>query len=224
MGYGTSTYGGSPYGGGGTPLSPDTGTDFYTNLITSEHRKPKFISLVDLLVQPMVNLGNLYLGLIDGLDIDLAVGDQLDILGEWLGWDRNAPSYDGSVPLTSQWVKEAHRDPMNDTNYRALLKSAIQLNHWDGTIQGMYDVWNSLGVGPIIVQDNQDMSLGVIFLGSLNGLIPYFLYNLVPRPAGVGIKYYTTGAPAGQPTFGFGLENSTISGYGVGYWLKKVLQ
>jgi hypothetical protein len=113
---------------------------------------------------------------------------------------------------------------MSDSDYRTLLKTAIKLNHWDGTLQGMYDIWNSLGLGDIAIEDNQDMSLAVIVTSSLLGLVPYFLYYLLPRPAGVKINYYITGAPAGQPGFGFDMDNSFLSGFDSGYWMIQVLK
>ena len=42
------------------------------------------------------------------------------------------------------------------------------------------------------------------------------------RPAGVAVTGYFTTSIAGVPLFGFGTENSSIAGWGVGAWLTPI--
>jgi hypothetical protein len=60
----------------------------YTDLITNYHAgKPKFFDHVDLSTRPLIDVSAATAGLIT-FDVDTAVGDQLDILGKWIGVSR----------------------------------------------------------------------------------------------------------------------------------------
>lgn len=85
----------------------------YTELITNYHAtKPKFLSHVDLMTRPLIDVAAATRGLITAFDIDSAVGVQLDILGLWIGrsrvvsqpisgvyfsWDTDGLGYDQGV-------------------------------------------------------------------------------------------------------------------------------
>ena len=70
--------------------------DDYTALITSEHSdKPKFMAMVEMLSEPLVDLMNVLGGMPALFDLDAAVGDQLDVLGQWIGLSRYV-----NTPLT----------------------------------------------------------------------------------------------------------------------------
>ena len=113
---------------------------------------------------------------------------------------------------------------LSDADYRVLLKLFIAMNSWDGTIPGIYTIWNTVfeGTNPIAVQDNQDMTMAVLFLNPPTDIVAlsiltqgYFLL----RPAGVLITGYFQPSIPGDPVFGFDLENATISGFDVGAWM-----
>ena len=64
----------------------------YTDLITSAHnQKEKFVKTVDISTSPYESIQNILNNLINKYDIDLAVGDQLDTVGIWVGIGRYLP-------------------------------------------------------------------------------------------------------------------------------------
>jgi len=186
----------------------------YLSKITSEHaNKPMFSALVAALVQASVDQQNVLQNFAALFDVDNAVGDQLDKIGQWVGVSRN-------LPVAIHGVST-----LDDPTYRVLVKLFIAMNSWDGTVPGIYEIWDAIlapTYGAILVQDNQDMTMlvvlltpptAVLILGILLG--GYFLL----RPAGVGIVGFFEPSVPDQPIFGFDVENATISGFDVGNWM-----
>lgn len=211
----------------------------YTSLITSEHAdKPNFMAMVSLLAQWAVDRRNL-LASIPGLyDIDTAVGQQLDRIGEWVGISRNLSlplgnvyfSFDATGLGFDQGAWQGPFDPtaglvaLPDNQYRILLYATIAANNWDGTVPGAYVAWNTifstLGYS-ILIQDSQDMMMSLVLLGPVPDAVTLALFTggyLNLRPAGVGIDGYYFPSITGVPIFGFDAENSSISGFDVGAW------
>ena len=63
--------------------------DYYTNLlIVQYHSKPKAKATIELLVEEAL-VNNILFDIRDAFDIETAVGAQLDILGKYIGVDRN---------------------------------------------------------------------------------------------------------------------------------------
>jgi hypothetical protein len=214
----------------------------YTSLITSEHQQPKFLAMVSLLAQWAVDRRNL-LASIPGLyDIDVAVGQQLDRVGEWVGISRNLP-----LPLTNVYFSfdadglgfdggtwKGPFDPttglvaLPDDQYRILLYAKIAANNWDGTVPGAYTAWNTifapLGYS-ILISDNQDMTMDIVLVGPQPDAVTLALFTggfLNLRPAGVGINNYYLPSVPDSPVFGFDVETSAISGFDVGGWVIAV--
>lgn len=210
----------------------------YTNLITTEHAtKPNFVATVALLVQPFVDLQNQLLLFQLLFDLDHAVGQQLDFIGQWIGPTRQIP-----IPLTNVfftwgtaglgWGQGVWLAPgqstsgltiLDDNSYRMLLRGTIVQNNWDGTVPGMYNILNIVFAGApfqILIQDNQDMSMTVIILSGtmIDAVSMALLTNgfIIPRPAGVHITGYNQVA---APIFGWGIQNSLVSGWGSGNWI-----
>lgn len=186
-------------------------TNFYTGLVTSEHnQRPKYMAMMNFLTQFFVDY-QLQMSLIPLLfDYNIAVGDQLDKIGVWIGASRTLVVAGATVVLS-------------DSNYRLLLSATIAANHWDGTIPGMYEVFNDefaqFGIS-LLLQDNQDMTMTPVFVsaGTIDPVAVSLIKNgnILMRPAGVGITaYYTTST---LPVFGFDVSNSTIAGFDVGTW------
>jgi hypothetical protein len=209
----------------------------YTTLITSEHNgRPNFMALLQALVQPSIDSQNLCNTFPSLFDIEVAVGDQLDIIGRWVGVSRNL-----SVPVTGVffswgivglgWGQGNWTSPFDtsagmivlaDGDYRTLLLATIASNQWDGTIPGAYDIMQLLfeltGV-QMIIQDNQDMSMSVIVLSHTTSAVFISLLKsglLIMRPAGVNIVGYFQ---ATAPIFGWGPTSNIIQGWGTGNWI-----
>lgn len=180
----------------------------YLNLITSEHRdKPKYIAMLTGLFDEFVTCANQMDGIKNGLDPDMAVGKQLDMLGEYIGQDRRL-----SVSI------EGLDSVLEDDDYRFLLKAKIMQNSWDGTIEQIYDLWKELfGDVSFTLIDNQDMSC--TFNISPAGLTPIqiqmILANLIiPKPAGVRYNFEFLS----RVLFAYDMNNDYYKGYDLGYW------
>jgi hypothetical protein len=211
----------------------------YTSLITSEHQSaPRFMAMVSLLAQWAVDRRDLLASIPALYDIDSAIGQQLDRVGEWVGITRNL-----ELPLTSvyfsldatglgfdQGTWKGQFDPttglvaLPDDQYRILLYATIAANSWDGTVPGAYAAWNTvfrpLGYS-ILIQDNQDMTMTIALTGPAPDAVTYALFTggyLNLRPAGVGITGYYLPSIPGQPIFGLDVENPALAGFDVGCW------
>lgn len=212
----------------------------YTSLITSEHnQKPRFMAMVSLLAQWAADRQNLLQSIPELYDIDVAVEQQLDRVGEWVGISRNL-----SVPLTDvyfsfdkpglgfdQGTWLGPFDPttgltaLPDDAYRILLYAVIAANTWDGTVPGAYEAFNTifrpLGY-QILIQDNQDMTMTLVLMGPSPDAVTYALFTggyLNLKPAGVGIDAYYIPTLPNTPVFGFDADNDAIGGFDHGCWV-----
>lgn len=208
----------------------------YLNLITSEHRdKPDFVSVVSTEVEVSVRIQEVLASMIPKFDIDLAVGDQLDIDGEWVGLSRNVKvpitgiyfEWDGDAGIGWEfgtWKGEFDPStgviPLPNDIYRMLQKGKIAANHWDGTTPGAYAVWRiAFPDSQIVIQDNQDMSMIVGVAGMpLNSLLKALIsQGYIPlKPEGVRVTYAFVTVDA--PMFGFDIESDNVDGWETGAW------
>jgi len=180
----------------------------YLNLIPSQHRnKPKFIDWMSVNLQPYVDISNLMANMYTYFDIDTAIGKQLDILGQKIGRGRilNFQPTGGASPI------------LIDDDYRFLLKARIIQNNWKGSIGEIYDMWDILFPDkPIIIKDNQNMSMDVTLIGSYNQIKKDMVTNslIIPKSQGVRINIIY----AEPPVFAFDLEDDIFKGYNEGDW------
>lgn len=154
----------------------------YLNRITSEHKvQPKFMGLVSARLQPLVDLFECLEEIDKAFDLDTAEGNQLDVIGEYVGVKRLLnfqPEYADAV--------------LTDPYYRMLLKAQISLNNWDGSIEGIKKIWGD--VFPeyeIQIVDNQDMTMEARIIG-LRQLFESELVQhgyITPKPMGVRVDY-----------------------------------
>jgi hypothetical protein len=193
----------------GTPLLT---SDEYTGLVTSEHnQRPNFMAMIAVQVQAYVDNINLLRNFQALFDIDLAAGQQLDMIGVWVGASRNI-----SIPLTGvyfsfntvglgfnqgTWLgigdSTSGLTTLSDDQYRLLLKAKIASNHWDGTVPGAYAIWAivfQFEPFTILIQDNQDMTMQFTLVGTnipavTKALLTNGLIALIP--AGVSATYVT---------------------------------
>lgn len=210
----------------------------YLNLITSEHRdKPNFIATVSAAVQPVADLIETVKAFNQYYDLDVAVGQQLDVCGEWIGRTRFL-----TIPLVGvyfsldtvgvgldegTWLGPF--DPTSglvalpDDAYRTYLRAVIQANKWDGTIPGAYLAWDALFAGTgfdVIIQDNQDMTMDYGLIGPAPNAVTLALFTggyLSLKPDGVRVNFLEPSVPS-TPFFGLDVENLDIAGLDVGSW------
>ncbi|TDV39517.1 uncharacterized protein DUF2612 [Paraburkholderia caballeronis] len=214
----------------------------YTGLITSEHQQaPKFMATVAALVGPLVDQINVLGGMPSKFDLDEAVGDQLDVVGEWIGLGRGV-----KTPLTGvyfaldtpglgfdQGVWMGPFDPstgvteLDDETYRLMIRAKIAANHWDGTFESSVSILQSIfpGGASIFIEDNLDMSIGIC----VAGVVPSALFlallsgGYIPiKPAGVRVSYYLVTSETGAPIFGFDMDNTFVAGFDSGAWATQL--
>jgi len=214
----------------------------YTDLITNYHAsKPRFFQHIDLITRPFTDISNSTTGMLDQFDLDKATGQQLDILGVWIGRKRTV-----STPITNVYFSldteglgfdqgswQGPFDPDNgftslsDDTYRLVLKAQIAINRWDGTVGGLEDLMESIFVGTGIevqVIDNQDMSITInaIALNGLQNTSAELIEviksgELTVKAAGVRVKSLNIMDPQ-HPVFGFDINSIATSGFDAGYW------
>jgi hypothetical protein len=212
----------------------------YLALVTSEHQKPNFLAVIAALVQGQADNQAILAGLVDDFDLDLAVGVQLDAVGVRVGISRNL-----TVPLTGvffswgvaglgwgqgSWVPEGSSSTtqltvLDDASYRVLLKFKIAANNWDGTIPGAYAIFanlNAFAGAEVLIQDIGGMEMIFALLGTVDSAVIKALFaagELLLKPAAVRATLMEQ-TDTTKPYFGWGVENATISGWGVGTWGK----
>ncbi|RQT08960.1 MULTISPECIES: DUF2612 domain-containing protein [Burkholderia cepacia complex] len=214
----------------------------YTALITSEHApRPKFVAVVDTLVAPVVDQINVLAGMTGLFDLDVAIGDQQDVLGEWIGLSR-----DISTPLVGVYFSfdvdglgfdhgawKGPYDPetglvsLDDETYLMTLRAKIAANHWDGTLDAAADIIETLApAGTLVfIQDNCDMSITIGVAGKQpSALYAALLKNgfLSLKPSTVHVNFAFTSVD-GAALFGFDVNNEYVTGFDSGAWSADTL-
>lgn len=214
----------------------------YLNLITSAWRdKPKYIAMVDIAAEFYSYLQDLNAELIAKFDVDTAVGQQLDVIGEWVGISRNVAipvpgvffSWDGTNEFLG-WDFGIWQDDTNDTDvtvlpddvYRNFVKAKIAANQWDGTTDGAYAIWDSVFTDiTILIQDNLDMSYDLGFVGGIVDSLTVALIEqgyLPLKPEGVRVNFIYIPVDDG-PLFGWDVESDFVQGWDEGSWARELV-
>lgn len=180
----------------------------YLDLITSEHRlKPKYIETVSKLIEKIED-GIVCAETYDfNFNLDNAQGSQLDILGEIVGAKRKLDFVPGGTTSSV----------LNDDDYKFLIRSKISQNSWDGSTEGLNNIWSEMFPdAKLIVYDNQDMTCSMLLLSSLSAIQIDMLMNnmLLPKPEGVSYEY----SFISKTLFGYNKDDSQFGGYNIGYW------
>lgn len=209
----------------------------YLALITTEHSgRPKYMSMLQAVLGPMVDALNASQGLPADFDLSSAVGAQLDVVGLWVGIGRRV-----KTPLVGVYfsldtvglgfdlgVWKGPFDPdsgvveLDDDTYRILIRAKIGANHWDGTLGGSKEILDLVFSDEtfVFIQDNQDMSMTIGVSGAPPSAISLALLTggYIPiKPEGVRVDYYVVTNTDG-PLFGFDISNEYVSGLDQGSW------
>lgn len=220
-------------------MTIDVETD-YLNKVTSEHRqKPKYIAMLTAVLQPLCEVQDFENDLSMQYDLDVAVGKQLDVVGQWIGLSRDVTSLIPDVYFSfdtpglgfDQGVWFGPGSPttgliqLPDDSYRLLLKARAVNNAWNGSIPQAYEIWDQLfdGTGiSVFIIDNGDltMDLGIATAEPLSALNQALFQGgyLDLRPAGVLINQYIIVTGLGLI---FALDAPpppAYAGLDVGYW------
>lgn len=217
-------------------------TQDYLDLVTSEYDgQPNFNAMLAFLVAVPVQVQSLMNQMITTLfDLDSPpAGDQLDIIGEWVGISRVV-----KVPITGvyfSWddVQATGWDygswqPSNlptaivdlpDDAYLTLIRATIAANSWDGTTTGAYAIWDIIFPQfTILIQDNCNMTYGLAIIGGIIDSLTLALITqgyITLRPQGVAVSEYFVSTDT-NPAFCWDIETTDAQGWDQGSWLKEI--
>lgn len=207
----------------------------YTGLITSEHAsKPKFSALVAALSQPLADAAALAKSMSTIFDVDTAVGQQLDFVGQWVGLTRNLrvpitgvffsldiyPGVDQGIVWTT-FTPTSGLEQLPDEQYRVALKARILNNQWNGSLSQAYQIYNTLFSSSSYVpfiQDNGDLTIYIGLAGKIPDALTLAMLTqgmLDVRPAGVQVVAYVTPS-ANAPIFALDIQNANFAGVDYG--------
>ena len=214
----------------------------YTEKITNYHAtKTLYPQHIDLITRPLTDVSTSVAGMIRKLDVDSANGEQLDIIGLWVGrgrsvttpisnvyfsWDTDGLGWDQGN-WQGPYDPDAGFTSLSNEVYRLVIKAQIAINQWDGTVGHLEELLEHIFAGTGLdmqIIDNMDMSISVSAI-ALNGiantsaeLIEVIKSGaLTVKAAGVRVKNMDVIDPA-HPLFGFDIESTTIAGFDNGYW------
>lgn len=193
----------------------ETTIQYYKDLILYQYiNAPKALATIDLLInQAVVDL--LPIAVRDAFDLNTAVGDQLDVLGEYIGLSRVVPFQierdyfsldDYNTPLSDPTGFTSYlNDTLNrqgstylyvfaqnswstleDSEYRLLLKLKVVLNTSQATFYEIATILNDFFGSDIVFCDQQDMSISYFVVQSIERIISIaYDAGLLPKPMGV---------------------------------------
>ncbi len=213
----------------------------YLGLISAAFRsKPKFSAMVGDTLSAAVQVQTVLAEMIPKFDVDAAVGDQLDIIGRWVGITRIV-----SIPIegiyfswddiqTTGWdfgnwqpsTAPATITTLPDDAYRLLIKAKIAANNWQGNTEAAYDIWDALFAGTgvtILIQDGQNMSYAIAIIGGVIDSLTVALLvgGYIPlKPEGVRISAYYVSVDD-EPVFGWDVESELLGGWDEASWVRE---
>lgn len=184
-------------------------TDDYVALITSEHRgAPRFEAAVRALTQGFADATDAVLDMLAKHDLDIAVGDQLDTIGLWVGVTRRVPVplvgvfFTWADTVATGWSSGQWKGPydpgtgvvmLGDSDFRLLIRAKIGANMWDGTSEQMDQILSILFLPTNVWHyDMQNMTLRIQYKVSALSAVQQALLTgniLTLKPAGVAITF-----------------------------------
>ena len=211
----------------------------YTALIAGAHTdKPKFKEWVYVLTEALDTARERLIQMLEtDFGLEIAIGSQLDAVGDRVGASRMLP-----VTLTDVYfalddymgvgldlgVWKGPYDPgdglvrLDDETFRAVIKSTILMNHWDGRNESLPDyiagIFANFGVEGKFM-DLQDFQTMQVAINLSPDTTPPVVYDLLSRriidivAAGVYLSLTDN-----LPWFGFDYETASVKGLGEGYW------
>lgn len=211
----------------------------YIELITTEHGdKPKFVEMVQTITTAIEEIGQKIEHFPQDYDLDTAIGNQLDVIGIWVGisrylktpiegtffsFDIQGVGFDegvwyGPFDISSELTR------LPDEFYRLVIKVRILNNHWNGTKAQMYEFIQTL-FAPygyfFFIDDNADLSinLGLVGMGPPTALLIALLTGggFDIKPAGIRIRNYMYQS-INAPIFAFDMNTAYFAGFDAGGW------
>ncbi len=178
----------------------------YVRLVTSQYQlSTKMLAWLEANLSLFQDVAACAASFAQAFDLDVAVGAQLDILGNIIGVSRTVPFQPtGDVSPV-----------LDDATYRLLLRAKIAGNHWDGRLQSLIEAWQQILPGSLlIVNDHQDMTVDFYIGASLTSILKDLILNgyILPRPQAVlyNISF------AVLPMLGFDRDDEFVAGFDTG--------
>jgi Protein of unknown function (DUF2612) len=213
----------------------------YQNLITSQFQEqPDYQAVISLSVSTYVQIQDVLNSMIPIFDLSLdPIGDQLDIIGQWVGVSRDIKNpfsniffeWDGTQFQGWDYgIWQSSGNPsaivvLPDDVYLLLIKAKIASNSWDGTTEGAYAAWNIIFPNlTLLYLDYQNMSFAVAVVGTIPDSLTLALLTggyLTLRPEGVEISEYFIPTTS-NPMFAWDLDTPTLKGWDSGYWAQEI--
>lgn len=151
---------------------------YYVNLLILQYlQKPKARETINSIVLPVI-MDNLPIAVQDAFDPLTAVGEQLDIIGKYVGASRYGNTLNGPVTL-------------DDADFRQLIKMIIIKNNSGSSLATIQSLLAANFPGQIFVSDNQTMALTYVLVNSLgtDDLLEIIVTGgYLPRPMGVAVS------------------------------------
>lgn len=213
----------------------------YLALITSAFQgKLNFTGVITADVAVPARVQDLLQSMIPIFDVDVAGGDQLDIIGKWVGVTRDVSipienvffSWEGANPFLGwdfgSW--QPSNEPANvtvlpDDAYRTLIKAKIAANSWDGTTTQAYEIWDTIfTTSRILIQDNQNMTYALAIIGGAVDSLTVALVTggYIPlKPEGVRVSAYYISVDTG-PVFSWDVESEFLGGWDEASWVREL--
>lgn len=212
----------------------------YLNLLTSEYaQQPNFTAVCSLNASILVQIQEVLASMVPLFDLNQAIGNQLDIIGQWVGVSRNvaipisgvyftwdgAPSLGWDYGTWQPFNAPTEVTVLPDDAYLLLIKAKIAANSWNGTLEGAYAIWSILfTTTSILIQDNQDMTYNLCVVGGIIDSLSLALITggYIPlKPEGVAVYEYFI-SPDTNPLFAWDCESEYLAGWDEGSWAIEV--
>lgn len=184
----------------------------YTGLITPwQSTKARFVATVSAQVAPQCDAQAVIASMPGLFDLDVAVGDQLDKTGEWIGQSRGVPitlpSLYFSADIAGLGADEGYAAQpygsgystsyLPDPYYRKLLYAKVLANQWDGTASGLVAILKTYYDDPATLVFIDDKS------GSASPAL-YFAADDATAGADLGVAY--PGGATGNAVQSFAMQ------------------
>lgn len=208
----------------------------YLNLVPSSNaNQPDFIATLSANVNVCVQIQSVLASMIPLFDLSTPpVGDQLDIIGQWVGISRDISvpitgvffTWDGTAALgwdSGTWVPAGGSTSLTvlpDDAYLISILGKIAANRWDGTTNSAYTIFAELfSEFTILISDFENMSYAVVIIASsIDALTQTLLTGgyILLRPEGIEITDYFI-SPG--PVFTWdAAPTAFVAGWDTGLW------
>lgn len=180
----------------------------YLKLITSEYaEQPNFNAYVSAFLNSIQSASECIASFDQIFNLENAVGDQLDQLGQLVGLTRELPIVDPDIPAV-----------LDDEYFRIVIQARIRANFWDGTIGQLNELISATFPDAAFnIIDGQDMTMQITMINptaSMQLIALMFNGYIIPKPSGVKTNFTVID----KPLFGWDSDTSFVKGWDLASW------